>query len=69
MEEVKKAVSAIEVALSRTKQADAPFTPADVEDMLIMYSRAILACNTYLAVKHPGYSNGKKRYDQAWRCI
>ena len=64
MKKVKKAVAAIEVAMSRHKQGDAPFSPADVEDILTMYSKAIFACQDYLVDKSPTYSTGHTRYDQ-----
>lgn len=64
MKAVKEAVAAIEVALSTNKQGNEAYSPMNVEDVLTMYSKAILACREYMVLKSPSYKNGKHRYDQ-----
>ena len=62
MKAVKKGISEIERCLHKEKST--PFTPDNVDYLLNMYDRAILACNYYLDHKSPTFGTGKDRYRQ-----
>ena len=62
MKAVKKGIAEIERYLHNERNR--PFMPDDMEYLLGMYDKAILACNDYLDHKSPTFGTGKDRYRQ-----
>ena len=62
MKAVKRGISEIERYLQRERKQ--PFEPENVDYILDMYDKAILACNKYLDTKSPTFGIGKDRYRQ-----
>ena len=62
MKAIKKSAAAIEGKLNETRRAR--ITEKNVDEMLTLYDKAILACRDYLKDKDPSYSKGQERYQK-----